>query len=186
MPLCSPHTWQRVAVSVRTVVPRARLEVWIGESAASSLVTPRPVASGRCRSRWADCLSPPLPHLLPLWPSSTMVAGHDSPHPGRPLGSLLPLPDSPALFWRMPCPDASPHRHAPTLRPQPCCRPSTRTPRASVSAPLSDGSVCPLEPSRLCPPQSPASQLSCLPPSAASAPSQPTCTPSLPGCVSAR
>jgi hypothetical protein len=186
VPLCSPHTWQRVAISVRTVVPRARLEVWIGESAASSWVTTRPVASGQWRSRWEDCLYPPLPPLLPLWPASTTVAGHDSPHPGRPLGSLLPLPDSPALCWRMPGPDASPHRHAPTLRPPPGCRPSTRTPLASLSAPRSYGSVCPLEPSRLCPPLSPAAPLSCLPPSAAAAPSQPTCMPSLPGCGSAR
>jgi hypothetical protein len=42
VPLCYPHAGQRVAVSVCAVVPRARLEVWIGEVAASSLVTTRP------------------------------------------------------------------------------------------------------------------------------------------------
>src|SRR5205807_1265935 len=45
--LCYPDSQQRVAISVRAVVPRARLEAWIGESAASSLVTTRPVTPGR-------------------------------------------------------------------------------------------------------------------------------------------
>src|SRR5262245_57454665 len=40
--LCYPASRQRVAVSVQTVVPRARLEAWIGEPAASSLVTTPP------------------------------------------------------------------------------------------------------------------------------------------------
>src|SRR5919199_6244709 len=96
--LCYPASRQRVAVSVQTVVPRARLEAWIGEPAASSLVTTRPGAPGQGRSRWEDCLHPPLPHPLP---SST--------------------PDS---FWRMVCLDASSHRHALTLRPPPCPAPS--------------------------------------------------------------
>src|SRR5262245_449672 len=100
VPLCYPPAWQQGAVSVRTVVPRARLEVWIGEVAASSLVTTRPVAPGQRRSRWEDCLYPPLPHLL--------------------------LPCSPLSFWRMVCLDASLHRPNPILRPPLCCRPSTR------------------------------------------------------------
>lgn len=44
--LCYPDSQQWVAISVRAVVPRARLEAWIGEPAASSLVTTRPVAPG--------------------------------------------------------------------------------------------------------------------------------------------
>src|SRR5215468_9077769 len=76
---------QRDAVSVCTVVPRARLEVWIGESAASSLVTTRPVAPGWRRSRWEDCLYPPLPRPLLPWP-----VGHACPHGGRPWCALLP------------------------------------------------------------------------------------------------
>ncbi len=83
VPLCYPQAWQRVAVSVRAVVPRARLEVWIGESAASSLVTTRPVAPGRRRSRWEDCLSPPLPHLLPPSVALPLPWGNGLPHRWR-------------------------------------------------------------------------------------------------------
>jgi hypothetical protein len=58
-----PHAWQRVTVSVCAVVPRARLEVWIGEAAASSLVTTRPAVPGRRRSGWEDCLNSAPPPL---------------------------------------------------------------------------------------------------------------------------
>src|SRR5262245_13980329 len=141
VPLCYPPAWQRVAVSVCTVVPRARLEVWIGEAAASSLVTTRPVAPGRRRSRWEDCLYPPLPHPLLPW-----SVGHDCPHGERPQWSLRPPLGSPPVLWRIPCTDVSPHQHALTLLWPRCCRPSTRMLRASISAPPSYGSVCPRPP----------------------------------------
>ena len=115
--LCYPASRQWVAISVETVVPRARLEAWIGEPAASSLVTTRPGAPGRCRSRWEDCLHPPLPHPLPSC--------------------------TPGSCWRMVCLDASSHRHALTLQPPPCCRPSIPMPPVSISAPPSYGSVSP-------------------------------------------
>jgi hypothetical protein len=67
--LCSPASQQRVAVSARAVVPGARLGAWIGEPAASSLVTTRSARLGRRRSRAADCLTPatPPPAATVLW-----------------------------------------------------------------------------------------------------------------------
>ena len=68
----------------------------MGEAAASSVGTTRPGASGRRRSRWADCLHPPRPHALPAY--------------------------APGAGWRLFCLDARPPRHAPPLRPPRCCR----------------------------------------------------------------
>ena len=156
--LCYPASRQWVAISVQTVVPRARLEAWIGEPAASSLVTTRPGASGRCRSRWEDCLHPPLPYPLP-----SSISGS---------------------FWRMLCLDASAPRHALTLPPPPCCRPSIPMPLVSISAPPSDGSVS--LPARSRPPRPRARPRSCRLMSAASAPSPLISTLLPPGCSSAR
>src|SRR5205085_8140390 len=60
-----PDWWQRVVVSGKALAPRARTQVWIGELAASALMTARSVCADRCRSRSEDCLPPPLPRLLP-------------------------------------------------------------------------------------------------------------------------
>src|SRR5262245_25603419 len=68
------------------MVPCARLGAWIGEVAASSLVTTRPVAAGRRRSRWEDCLYPPLPRSLP-----------------PPCGLPLPWYQGVPLPWRQRC-----------------------------------------------------------------------------------
>jgi hypothetical protein len=65
---CSPASQQWVALAVRAVVPRARWAAWRGEPAASSVGTPRPVACGRGRSRWDDCLHPPRPPRGPRVP----------------------------------------------------------------------------------------------------------------------
>src|SRR6266571_2173094 len=115
VPLCYPQAWQRVAVSVRAVVPRARLEVWIGESAASSLVTTRPGAPGRRRSRWEDCLHPPLPRSLSVGPWT--AAAHPQPLP-------LPSETTRALRLCARCPrmileDAMPRRKSPSSPPDP-------------------------------------------------------------------
>jgi hypothetical protein len=85
-PLCYPASWPRVVVSVCAVVLCARLGVWIGEVAASSLVTTRPVAPGWRRSRWEDCLYPPLPRPLPVCPWAAAA-------------SLQPLPLPPGGCW---------------------------------------------------------------------------------------
>src|SRR5262245_33931481 len=182
VPLCYPPAWQRVAVSVCTVVPRARLEVWIGEAAASSLVTTRPVAPGRRRSRWEDCLYPPLPYPLPACPCA--AAASPQPLLLSPVGLLALTLGESTLCWRMPCPDASPPRCHPIPPPQPCCRRSTRTPLVSTSGRPSYGSVSRPARSRLLRPR--AGSRACPPTSAVSAPSRPTCTRSLPGCGSAR
>src|SRR5882724_3262987 len=84
-PLCYAHSWQRVAVSVRAVVPCARIGAWIGEPAASSLVTTRPVSPGRRRSRWEDCLHPPLPRPLPPCVGLPLPVRNGVPHLWRQL-----------------------------------------------------------------------------------------------------
>ena len=72
---CYPDSQQRVAESDRALVPRARELVWIGELAASTLVTTRPARAERCRSRLEDCLHPPLPRPLPLVQSAVASYG---------------------------------------------------------------------------------------------------------------
>jgi len=134
VPLCYPHTWQRVAVSVRTVVPRARLGVWIGEAAASPLVTTR-----ACCPRPASLPLGRLPLPAPPPTRYRRVLGlplplrRRCPYPWRSLGLLALAPGESALCWRMPCPDARPPRCHPIPPLQPCCRRSTRTPLASMS-----------------------------------------------------